>query len=264
MIGIDFNVLLGAVAGFLIAVLLELIRSFFRKRETENIRRLKLKETQKQEESEHIESKKQIAWIQLIALTAKDNSSYSVFEKLMNSLDTLLKISRLPAEDDITDGIGIANEREVFRGKIKASIEKDIYEMISEHDRYLVDKGVKYLLADTTFIGREDDCKIRIELDSRISRKHAAIRYQDGQYFVQDLGSTHGTFVNSIQVSNNGQELIDGDFIILGNTIMKFSISKPELSSSAETLLDTNYEEWLEEKQFEVGTKLLEKRETKE
>ncbi len=44
-------------------------------------------------------------------------------------------------------------------------------------------------------IGRADDCDATIA-DLRVSRVHARIVLEQGQYFIEDAGSRHGTFVN--------------------------------------------------------------------
>jgi len=44
-------------------------------------------------------------------------------------------------------------------------------------------------------IGRSDECDAAIA-DLRISRVHARIVSEQGQYFIEDASSRHGTFVN--------------------------------------------------------------------
>ncbi|RME61849.1 MAG: FHA domain-containing protein [Candidatus Dadabacteria bacterium] len=49
-------------------------------------------------------------------------------------------------------------------------------------------------------VGRSGDCHIRIDV-ADVSSKHAAVTYEDGRFWIEDLGSTNGTFVNGEQVS---------------------------------------------------------------
>jgi pSer/pThr/pTyr-binding forkhead associated (FHA) protein len=56
-----------------------------------------------------------------------------------------------------------------------------------------------------------------------VSRSHAEIRPRGVGYVVVDLGSTNGTRVNGVRVSE--QELVDGDEIAFGNTRMRFEAS---------------------------------------
>ena len=59
------------------------------------------------------------------------------------------------------------------------------------------------------------------------SRQHAAIKFENGQYTIEDLGSTNGTYVNRgnrLQVGQP-QVLNDGDEIIVGRIYLKFTLS---------------------------------------
>ena len=55
------------------------------------------------------------------------------------------------------------------------------------------------LSPDPMTIGRASACNIRIA-DSGVSSRHAKIWCENGQYFLMDLGSTNGTFVNEKDV----------------------------------------------------------------
>ena len=54
-----------------------------------------------------------------------------------------------------------------------------------------------------------------------ISRAHAAIGYESGEFFVQDLGSTNGTGVNGQREPRTS--LQDGDQVQLGKLALKFT-----------------------------------------
>lgn len=56
--------------------------------------------------------------------------------------------------------------------------------------------------------------------DPAVSRKHVAIRRQDGAYEVADLGSTNGIYVNGHKVPKKA--LAPGDIVRVGNTEMVF------------------------------------------
>jgi pSer/pThr/pTyr-binding forkhead associated (FHA) protein len=60
--------------------------------------------------------------------------------------------------------------------------------------------------------------------EAKVSRRHARITLRDGQYFLEDLGSTNGTFVNRGRRLAPGvrQPLNDGDEIIVGKTFLRF------------------------------------------
>ncbi len=90
------------------------------------------------------------------------------------------------------------------------------------------------LSADESNIGRWDaDNGIfpDVDLDShdpeaKVSRKHARIVLRGNEYFLEDLGSTNGTFVNRGRrlIPGNPQQLREGDEIIVGKTFLRFHI----------------------------------------
>ncbi|MCS7079157.1 MAG: FHA domain-containing protein [Chloracidobacterium sp.] len=93
--------------------------------------------------------------------------------------------------------------------------------------------GKEFLLTETeSNIGRWDaDGGIFPDIDldqddpeAKVSRRHARIICQDGQYVLEDLGSTNGTFVNRGRrlLPGNRYPLNDGDEIIVGKTFLKF------------------------------------------
>ena len=75
------------------------------------------------------------------------------------------------------------------------------------------------LSPDPMTIGRASACNIRIA-DAGVSSKHAKIWCEDGQYFLMDLGSTNGTFVNDRDVDR--EQLKDGDIVTFGMTRASF------------------------------------------
>lgn len=60
--------------------------------------------------------------------------------------------------------------------------------------------------------------------EAKISRKHARIFVQEGQYLVEDLGSLNGTYVNRGPrlLPGSPQTLKNGDEIVMGKTFFKF------------------------------------------
>ena len=64
--------------------------------------------------------------------------------------------------------------------------------------------------------------------EAKVSRRHARITLNNGQYFLEDLGSTNGTFVNRGKrlIPGYRQILNDGDEIIVGKTFLRFHIVK--------------------------------------
>src|SRR4029078_4208055 len=109
------------------------------------------------------------------------------------------------------------------------------------HARLVIEKGrstgKQFMLSDVEAqIGRWDaDGGIFPDVDldtddpeAKVSRRHARITLSNGQYFVEDLGSTNGTFINRGKRLPPGQRqaLCDGDEIIVGKTFLRFHIMK--------------------------------------
>ena len=73
---------------------------------------------------------------------------------------------------------------------------------------------------DTIHIGRSPDNDIQIK-DSSISRRHLKIQRRSNKYFVEDLQSKNGTFVNGAQIESGVQlEVQEGVPIIIGMTLI--------------------------------------------
>jgi len=67
-------------------------------------------------------------------------------------------------------------------------------------------------------IGREPSNTIMID-DSLVSRHHAMVQKIKETYFIKDMESTNGTFVNSKQISSdNYVKLRKGDVVRIGRT----------------------------------------------
>ncbi len=80
--------------------------------------------------------------------------------------------------------------------------------------------GKRAALGHGTFeIGRSSRSDLPIDQES-ISRHHARITFDGYRHFIEDLGSTNGTFVNDQTVKRT--PLKDGDQIKLGRSILKY------------------------------------------
>ncbi len=65
-----------------------------------------------------------------------------------------------------------------------------------------------------TVIGRREDCGLRIPLGD-VSRKHCQLTCDRNGVFVQDLGSSNGTFVNNRRVQES--PMLAGDRLTIGS-----------------------------------------------
>src|SRR4029077_17980699 len=72
---------------------------------------------------------------------------------------------------------------------------------------------------EVTGAGRYPESDIFLD-DVTVSRRHAEIRRDDGHFFVKDLGSLNGTYVNLQRVEE--AELADGDELQIGKFKLTF------------------------------------------
>jgi len=68
-------------------------------------------------------------------------------------------------------------------------------------------------------VGRAPECELRID-DTYASQQHARVFARNGSWFVEDLGSTNGTFVNEQRLAAPAQ-LAPGDRIRVGTTVLE-------------------------------------------
>lgn len=80
-------------------------------------------------------------------------------------------------------------------------------------------RGRTFVMSDEMTIGRAAGCAVSIE-DPLISQLHARMFRRDGQFFVEDLGSTNSTFLNRKRVGGPVPIGV-GDRISLGDTVLE-------------------------------------------
>jgi pSer/pThr/pTyr-binding forkhead associated (FHA) protein len=80
-------------------------------------------------------------------------------------------------------------------------------------------KGRTYPLGDEVTVGRAAGCQVTVD-DTYASQLHARVFTRDGQVFVEDLGSTNGTYLNRRKVTGP-MPLQRGDKLQIGNTVLE-------------------------------------------
>lgn len=96
----------------------------------------------------------------------------------------------------------------------------------------------EYLLEDFNLIGRSQDATIRLT-DGGVSRQHATIRRDGRLYWLADLGSANGCYVNDVAIST-ARALRHGDRLQFGTTVFIFdneeTDSTKDLASQTQVL----------------------------
>lgn len=72
-------------------------------------------------------------------------------------------------------------------------------------------------------IGRSRENTIQVSFDGQVSRRHCRVFRREGQFYVQDLGSTTGTWVNGERVLE--RRLLGGEKVHIGAATFFFQLS---------------------------------------
>jgi len=85
-------------------------------------------------------------------------------------------------------------------------------------------QGDDYVLGSDTLIGRALTADYVID-DPSVATRHARIVSTDpATYYVEDLGSEHGTKINGNLLKPSQRALLaDGDVIVLGTRVLQFA-----------------------------------------
>jgi hypothetical protein len=94
-------------------------------------------------------------------------------------------------------------------------------------------------------LGRGSGSEIVLQ-DTQISRQHAEISRQGDRFFIRDLGSTNGTFVNNRQVTDL-RPLQSGDQIRIGNTTLACEVMLVGAPAAAAAATDWEAQLWDED-----------------
>jgi hypothetical protein len=120
-------------------------------------------------------------------------------------------------------------ERELMTDAGVAAKVSDIAEPMNSSPRLVeaalvLQNGERITLdTDSLKIGRQASCRVVFN-DSNVSREHAQMRRSTDGWKLLDLGSTNGTKINGVKITEE-QLLVNGDELGFGTSSAKFEIS---------------------------------------
>ena len=86
-------------------------------------------------------------------------------------------------------------------------------------------------------IGRDSDADVTLD-DSSVSRRHATLSQVNSQFFIEDLGSTNGTYLNKKRISIH--VLKNGDLIQVGHYAVRFEREQDQEQEEQRLQLETD------------------------
>ena len=86
-----------------------------------------------------------------------------------------------------------------------------------------LESGTEFNITGVITVGRGQGCNIAIPKDTFASSVHARVYEHSNGYYVEDLDSTNGTFVNGKKISGP-QVIVSGDRLQVGQTIFEVNV----------------------------------------
>lgn len=110
-----------------------------------------------------------------------------------------------------------------IKSSIATSPKKDVayLKVINRLDQLDFKMQEYYPIIGEISIGRGSRNDIYIK-DRVVSKNHMKIFFSDGYYYVEDLGSSNGTYLNGNDIGDNVVEIVDGDLISVGKIQFMF------------------------------------------
>ncbi len=139
-----------------------------------------------------------------------------------SELASAMDRTQLKAEEGDTSVFADGPHTEIVGESFRVAYLVDITDQSADQRHVLVNG--EYTL------GRQSSCDI-VLADSSISKTHAALRVQAGQWFIEDLDSSNGVLVNGLLVKRS--QLSQGDRIKLGRAELIFGFETRSRSQSS-------------------------------
>ena len=112
-----------------------------------------------------------------------------------------------------------------------------------------VDKGIDGILmipinASSVIAGNSDAVDIKLE-NRFVSRRHFQVRFESDVFYISDLGSTNGTYLNGSKLNPNEEQILrDGDRVGLGVDEVLLIFSGPAGTVRIDTTVIARANRW--------------------
>jgi pSer/pThr/pTyr-binding forkhead associated (FHA) protein len=101
---------------------------------------------------------------------------------------------------------------------ISSTVGQRLYKVKKTDSRALVFQGKRIPIVSEIKLGRSRSNNVAID-DRMVSRSHCVVQKIKDDFYIKDLNSMNGTFINKVRVpSNKYMKLAKGDIIRLGKT----------------------------------------------
>ncbi len=91
-----------------------------------------------------------------------------------------------------------------------------------------------------TVLGRDEDLCDVVLVDHRVSKRHATIFFRSGRFFISDLESLNGTFLNGHQLKQTAPLVADDEILIRPYKISFVGSDHPEVARTSRRVLVSN------------------------
>lgn len=105
----------------------------------------------------------------------------------------------------------------------------------AEYQIMLTDMNVPSLsfcvrFLNSVTVGRAGECGLVIDYDKSVSNRHCKITVEDSRFYIIDLNSSNGTFINGQKVRSK-MEIVSGDLLKIGRLTFRFESNRTDTSN---------------------------------
>lgn len=162
------------------------------------------------------------AIVVVIIYIVRRNKNKNSFEAIKD--DTLLQMNSTKCDDDgKTELVGSFSKPSDDGATFLMWNTETSYDIILT-DIHSPVKSFQAPLRSNVIIGRKKDmCGIALDYDKSVSSRHCEIKVRDGKFYINDLQSSNGTYVNGCKVLTE-IEIFSGNIIKMGRLELRFEV----------------------------------------